>query len=350
MVICYFMHAIRLKGGVCYPDILIMYGDGLVQRVFRFSIIGTAIIAVFLGTLPLRAFQIHVESALVTVPVIVSDSEGKFIPGLKAEEFKLFQDGAPEKISLFLSSEEPFKIALLLDSSISTKSVLGRIKKAARTFLKQMRPNDLAMIVSFDSDIRVLCPLSSDRKELERAIATAETQGSVTKLRDAIVQIQNRFRPFSGRKAIVLLTDGDDHGSVIKPLQLRDEVLSSGSLIYSMFYDTDYTELMKEFGMPSNMPSSSRKRQETDAAWEEQKKKSALYLQELSELSAGRFYRSKITEFDQVFKQISDELHSQYLLGFYPDASKFDGKLHSLSVQLNLQNVTVRSRPSYKIQ
>jgi Ca-activated chloride channel homolog len=320
------------------------------QKFFRFSVVGIAITALFLGTYPLRGFQIRVESALVTVPVIVSDSDGRFVPGLKADDFKLFHDGAPEKISLFLSSEEPFKIALLLDSSMSTKTVLGKIKKAARTFLRQMRPNDLAMIVSFDSEIRVLCPLSSDHRELEKAIAAAETQGSGTKLRDAIVQIQNRFRPFSGRKAIVLLTDGDDHGSVVKPPELRDEVLSSGSLIYSIFYSIDYRELMKELGAPSRMPSSSRKVQETDAIWEEQEKKSALYLQELSELSAGRFYRSKVTELDPVFKQISDELRSQYLIGFYPDTSKRDGKLHTLSVQVNMQNVTVRSRPSYKIQ
>jgi Ca-activated chloride channel homolog len=320
------------------------------QKIFRCSMIGIAILAVLFNTAQLPGSQIRVESALVTVPVIVSDSQGQFIPGLEADDFKLFHDGAQEKISLFLTSDEPFKIALLLDSSMSTTTVLDKIKKAARRFLLQMRPNDLAMVVSFDSEIRVLCPLSSDRRELEKAIESAETRGSGTKLRDAILQIQNRFRPFSGRKAIVLLSDGDDHGSAVKAPELRDAVLSSGILIYSIFYSIDYRELMKEFGAPLRMPSSSRKVQETNAIWAEQERKSALYLQELSDLSAGRFYRSKVTEFDQAFRQISDELHSQYLIGFYPDKSKLDGNLHSLSVQVNMQGVTVRSRASYKSQ
>jgi Ca-activated chloride channel homolog len=321
------------------------------QKIIRLSIIGIAIFVVLLSTSQSPGSQIRVESALVTVPVIVSDLQGRFTPGLKADDFKLFHDGAPEKISLFLTSDEPFKIALLLDSSMSTTTVLGKIKKAARRFLLQMRPNDLAMVVSFDSEIRILCPLSSDRRELEKAIEKVESRGSGTKLRDAILQIQNRFRAFSGRKAIVLLTDGDDHGSVVTAPELRDVVLSSGTLIYPIFYSIDFRELMKElFGAPSRMPSSSRRVQETNAVWAEQERKSALYLQELSELSAGRFYRSKVTEFDQAFSQISEELHSQYLIGFYPDKSKLDGNLHSLSVRVNLQGLTVRSRPNYKSQ
>jgi Ca-activated chloride channel homolog len=320
------------------------------QSIFRSSIIGIAVFVALFGTSQSPSSQIRVESALVTVPVIVSNSQGAFIPGLKVDDFKLFHDGTPEKISLFLASEEPFKIALLMDSSVSTTTVVAKIKKAARRFLLQMRPNDLAMIVSFDSEIRVLCPLSSDRRELEKAIEGAETRGSGTKLRDAVLQIQNRFRSFSGRKAIVLLTDGDDHGSVTKPPELRDSVLSSGTLIYSIFYSIDYRELMKELGLPSRMPASSRKVQETNAGWAEQRDKSALYLQELSTLSAGRFYRSRVTEFDQAFKQISDELHSQYLIGFYPEKSKLDGNLHSLMVRVNLPDATVRSRPSYKSQ
>jgi Ca-activated chloride channel homolog len=321
------------------------------QKIFRLSIIGIAIFVALLGTYQSPGSQIRVESALVTVPVIVSNSQGVFIPGLKADDFKLFHDGASEKISLFLTSDEPFKIALLMDSSKSTTTVLGKIKKAARRFLLQMRPNDLAMVVSFDAEIRVLCPLSSDRRELEKAIEVAETRSSGTKLRDAILQIQSRFRSFSGRKAIVLLTDGDDHGSVATVPELRDAVLSSGTLIYSIFYSIDYRELMKEiFEVPSRMPPSSRKVQETNAIWAEQERKSAQYLQELSDLSAGRFYKSKVTEFDQAFKQISDELHSQYLIGFYPDKSKLDGNLHSLLVHVNMPGVTVRSRPSYKSQ
>jgi Ca-activated chloride channel homolog len=312
---------------------------------FRLSIIWIALIAVFISAFRAApAFQvIRVESALVAVPVIVSNSQGRYIPGLKAESFSLFQDGMPEKISLFLATDDSFKIALLLDTSSSTTTVLRKIKQAAKRFLQQMRPNDLAMVVSFDSDIRILSSFSSDRWELEKAIDKAEAAGSGTKLRDAILNIQNRFRSISGRKAIVLLTDGDDHGSVATAVELRDSVLSSGTLIYSVFYNIELRELIRElFGVPL------KKKQDTYPDWAARMQNAALYLQEISELSAGRFYKSKVTELDRAFRQISEELHSQYLIGFYPDQSKLDGSLHSLVVKVNLKDSIVRHRSNYR--
>jgi Ca-activated chloride channel homolog len=301
--------------------------------------------AIFANPYPAApAFQaIRVESALVTVPVIVSDSQGRLIPGLKADSFKLFHDGIPEKISLFLNSDDSFKIALLLDTSASTTTVLRKIKIAAKRFLLKMRPNDMAMVMSFDSDTRILCPFSSDRRELEEGIDKATAGGSYTKLRDAILGIQTRFRSISGRKAIVLLSDGDDHGSVVKPLDLRDSVLSSGALIYSVYYNIDLRKWMKELN------GEAPKRNKDDCyEWTERMEIAAQYLQEISELSAGRFYKSKVTELDRAFRQISEELHSQYLIGFYPDQSKLDGNLHSLVVKVNLQDVVVRNRSSYR--
>jgi Ca-activated chloride channel homolog len=302
------------------------------------------ILIVILSTLPVPAGSqgIHIESSLIAVPVIVSDSQGRYIPGLSADSFKLFQDGIPEPISLFLSADDPVKIALLLDTSKSATTVLKKIKSAARQFLLHMRPRDMAMIVSFDSDIRILCPFSSDRRELDEGIHKAESNGSQTKLREAIFNIQNRFQTISGRKAIVLLTDGDDHGSLVSNSELRDSVIASGVLIYSVFYNINLRELMRE------LIGVSLHKEATDPAWTERKEKSAQYLQEISELSAGRFYKSDVKEFDKAFKRISEELHSQYLLGFYPDNSKLDGNLHSLAVQVHAPGAVVRSRRSYR--
>jgi VWFA-related protein len=290
-----------------------------------------------------EAQEIRVESALVAVPTIVSDAQGRFIPGLNAESFKLFQDREEEKISLFLTSDDPCKIVLLLDTSISTTTVLSKIKKAAKRFLRQMRPQDMAMVVSFDSDVRILCRFSSSRNELEDAIDKAKSSGLYTRLRDAIVDVQNRLRSIAGRKAIVLLTDGDDHNSAVSTEELRNVILSSGALIYSIFYHIDMQEWMEKLG---DQPFPRTK--ESDPEWIKQEKEAAQYLQEISELSAGRFYRSKVTEFDQAFRQISDELHAQYLLGFYPNESKLDGKLHSLEVQVNTPGAVVRSRRNYR--
>jgi Ca-activated chloride channel family protein len=289
-----------------------------------------------------------VESALVSVPAIVTDAQGRFLPGLKAGSFKLFEDGVQVPISMFLTSEDPVKIALLLDTSRSTTTVLKNIKKAARRFLRQMRPQDVAMVVSFDSDIQVLCPLSSDQRELGDAIESAKAGGSTTRMRDAILEIaQRRFRSMSGRKAIVLLTDGQDHGSQISSADLLEAMAASSTLIYSIFYTVDLRELMKEVvGVSPRRPSAKIRTSE----WDNSEQKAAQYLRQLSESSAGRFYQSNITEFDNAFRQISDELRAQYLIGFYPDKSKLDGNTHALELQVLVPDASIRCRKSYRAQ
>jgi len=295
--------------------------------------------------------KIQVESALVSVPVIVTDAQGKFVPGLTADSFKLYQDGVPTPFSLFLTSEDPLRIALLLDTSKSATTILGKIKGAAKRFLAQLRPQDLAMVMGFDSEIRVLCPLSSDRQELEEGIQSAKAGGSHTRMRDAIVEVaQRRFQSISGRKAIILLTDGQDYGSRISTTDLHDAVAASSTLIYSVFYTVDPRELMKElFGVSPRVPRPVAARGKGAATtWEEDEERAAQYLQQISNLSAGRFYRSTSKDFDSIFKRIAGELRSQYLIGFYPDKSKLDGIMHSLEVRTDVPGATVRSRRNYR--
>ena len=285
----------------------------------------------------------QVESALVTVPVVVRDAQGRFVNGLPPGSFKLFEDGRQAPVSLFLTSEDPIQIALLIDTSRSATTVLKKIKKVAGQFLRQMRSRDLAMVASFDSEVHVLCPLSSDARELKEAINQAKPGGSYTRMRDAIREIvQGRSRSITGRKAIILLTDGRDQGSRMSARDLLHTVASSNMPIYSIFYKVDPRELMKElFGIPPRFGGAGE-------SWKEQEKEAAQYLDEISDLSAGRLYASDIKDLDRVFRQISDELRSQYLLGFYPEKSKLDGSEHTLVVSVSVPDTVVRSRRSYR--
>jgi Ca-activated chloride channel homolog len=287
--------------------------------------------------------NIQAESAPVTVPVMVRDAQGKFVNGLPPGSFKLFEDGRQVPVSLFLTSEDPMQIALLIDTSRSSTTVLKKIKKAADQFLRQMRSRDLAMVASFDSEVRVLCPLSSDAGELKEAIKRAKPGGSFSRMRDAIHEIlQGRSRSFAGRKAIILLTDGRDQGSRISAKDLLDNVVSSNMPIYSIFYKVDPRGLMKElFGIPPSFGGAGD-------SWKEQEKEAAQYLEKMSDLSAGRLYAGDIKDLDRVFRQISDELRFQYLLGFYPEKSKLDGAAHTLVVSVSVPDAVVRSRRSYR--
>src|SRR5215813_4698831 len=111
-----------------------------------------------------------IDTTLVSVPVIVSDRQGRYIAGLKASDFKLYEDLVKQPIAFFADTEEPINVALLLDTSKSATWALDDIKTTAKDFVKQLRPQDRAMIVSFDHETIALCELTSDRKTLGRAI------------------------------------------------------------------------------------------------------------------------------------------------------------------------------------
>lgn len=302
---------------------------------------------------------IRVQTTLVSVPVIVSDRAGRYISGLKLENFKLYQDRIEQRITIFDAAEEPLNVALLLDTSRSTAKVLDDIKKDARNFLKELRPRDRAMVVSFDYDVHQLCSLTSDRKTLEHAIDDARIGDYVgTTLRDAVTEVISRqFKRVDGRKAIILLTDGKDHGSRISEDELLDQATESGAMIYSVFFATvegqgrgGPFERRRRGGFGRRFPPIDRPRRDgpRQQRAEERNEDAMDFLTKLSETSAGRFYNSKVSDLNTTFKLITEELRHQYRLGFYPDVSKADGQRHTLRVEVSAPGAVVRARRSYQ--
>jgi len=287
----------------------------------------------------------RVQTALVNVPVIVTDAQGRYIPGLEAKDFRLYQDGLPEPVTLFAAVQEPIQVALLLDTSKSTVPVLKKIKKAAANFLQQLRPQDRAMVITFDSDIELACYLTEDRRELQRALQAVQVGRSVgTRMRDALLDTSNRrLQRTQGRRAIVILTDGQDNGSQITAPALLSFAAGSDIPIYSVFYRVDPRELAKKlFGVSISSPKTGRR------GWEKREEEAAAYMEKISDFSAGRFYRSGVDDLKTTFAQVAEELRHQYLLGFYPQKEKLDGKAHALRVEVNRPDVQLRARSSYK--
>src|SRR5262245_31972391 len=113
---------------------------------------------------------IKIGTGLVTVPVIVTDPYGRFVSGLTRNQFTVREEGSPQKIEEFSSTESPFSVALLVDTSRSTQNKLSKIRKAAKTFVKQLLPNDRIMVVSFDDKVRFVCDFISNHSEIERRV------------------------------------------------------------------------------------------------------------------------------------------------------------------------------------
>src|SRR3954451_16694959 len=170
---------------------------------------------------------VKVETQLVTVPAVVTDRTGHPIPALRQENFVVLEDGKPQHLTNFATTEAPFEIALLLDTSGSTREELGLIRDAANAFLSALRPGDRIAVVAFSNEqstrgpvatVDVLTSLTDKRTVLRTAIANVRTSNG-TPFYDALGKIGDEvFRApasdqFRGRRAVVALTDGVDSSS-----------------------------------------------------------------------------------------------------------------------------------------
>jgi VWFA-related protein len=297
---------------------------------------------------------IKIDTNLISVPVIVSDRNNRYVPDLKVEAFHLFDNQVEQKIAYFDTGEEPLNVVLMLDTSLSTSGVIKDIRKAATAFLKELRPQDRAMIVTFDWQTEKLSDLTNNRKQLEAAIKEAKVgRYAGTVLNDAVTDItRNVLQPIRGRKAIVILSDGNDRGSITTPDSLLKAESEADAMIYSIYYEG---ELMRFLGGPRRgrgpgpfplddpqRPGPGRGPRRPPLLMEGE-----LLMEQLADVTGGRFYQGETKNLKETFALIAEELRHQYRLGFYPEELQRDGSTHALQVKVNLPNVAVRSRHQY---
>ena len=151
---------------------------------------------------------IRTDTALVMVPVTVVDRNGRYVPQLRREDFRLMENGVDQKIAYFATTDSPFTVVLVIDTSGSTHFKLEEIQDAAMDFVSKLKDNDSVMVMSFDDRISVECRATTDREEIRHAIKRTRTGGG-TRLYDAVEQIfKKELNTIAGRKAVVLFTDG----------------------------------------------------------------------------------------------------------------------------------------------
>ena len=182
---------------------------------------------------------VRVNTTLVTLPVSVMDRDGKYVPSIAQDEFRIYEDGVEQQLAYFATVEKPFTVALVIDCSTSTAFKTEEIQEAAIAFVDQLRDDDRVMVVGFDDKVHVFAEPTSDRRALRAAIRHTHNGGN-TSLYDAIdFVIHQRFNRIDGRKAIVLFTDGVDTSSQRASYEsnVRDaEELDA--LVYPIEYDT----------------------------------------------------------------------------------------------------------------
>jgi Ca-activated chloride channel family protein len=305
---------------------------------------------------------VKLRTTLVQVPVVVSERGGRYVSDLTRQEFTIFEDGVKQEIELFASVEEPFSVALLLDSSGSTEASLEQIKSAAMAFIGNLRPHDRVMVVSFNDSVEVLSELTNDTTKLASAVRSIKP-GQFTQVYEAVyTAVWERLHGIQGRKAVIVFTDGiDTASSEISEEDTLDAVIESEDIIvYPIRYATrDDVERKMEARMEARLRSSpnsngsesvsanlDQSKRELDRAY----RTADEYLQQLAEMSGGIVERAdKLGDLKPALGRIAEELRHQYLLGYYPANRQKDERSRKITVRVTRPGVIVRARPAYRL-
>ena len=294
---------------------------------------------------------INVDTALVNVPFSVSDREGRSLFGLTVQNFSLFEDGKPIEIEYLSTQDNPLNIVLLLDTSQSAQERFNKIKNAASEFIKQLRPNDKCMIVSFDAAARVKSEFTGDQKLLNNAIEkTVLSQKPGTLMRDAIsVILDKELAKVKGRKAIILITDGKDAGSAVGENDLLFRLGESDAPIYSVLYQTvpPISASPPQSKTNESLEKQNYNQKKLKRFQSDQRKKNvdaADFLEKMSDVTGGRNFQKELDDLGEAFSTIAEELRKQYLIGFYPEDANYNISQHQIKIKIDKKNAVVRMK------
>jgi VWFA-related protein len=310
---------------------------------------------------------------VVSILATVHDKKGQVSSRLAKEDFTIEEEGRPQTIKYFSRETNlPLTVGLLVDTSMSQRRVLGDEQRAAYKFLDQvMSQQDQAFVLHFDTDVELLQDLTKSRQKLERSLNDLETPrqmqrtqpgssgrrgGGGTTLYDSVLLASNEvLRDQTGRKSIIILSDGVDNGSKVGLTDAIDAAQKNDVLIYSILFSDEQAYGnqgggssfppmgggrrggMGGGGRPPSRPSSNRS--------DDGKK----VMQRLAMETGGSFFEvSKKQPIDQSFARIQDELRNQYSLGFTSDQPATPGTFRRIRVETPKQkNLIVQARAGY---
>jgi VWFA-related protein len=280
---------------------------------------------------------IKFETNLVTIPVSVFDRNGLYIPNLTQENFKVFEDGAEQEIAYFATTENPFTVVLLLDTSPSTAYKIEQIQDAAIAFVDQLKPQDKVIVIEFARNVNVLTEATNDRQKIYKAIRKADW-GDGTSIYDAVdYTLRKKLAAVEGRKAIVLFTDGVDTTSTKsnydKSLNRAEE---ADAVIFPIYYNT--------FGANrGNIWINPRGTSRSDYLLGKR------YIDDLADGTGGRVFNAESSPrgLTGTFESIAEELRRQYSIGYYPKETGQAGQRKQIKVRVNRPNLVIRARDSY---
>ncbi|ABF42993.1 von Willebrand factor, type A [Candidatus Koribacter versatilis Ellin345] len=333
----------------------------------------------------------HVEVKEVTLPVTVRDKHGKIVQTLNKEDFSLVQDGKTQTITQFRRDTKlPLTLGLLVDTSYSVRDELPAEKTASEKFLDDMlaQPKDQAFLIHFDREVELMTDLTSSKDKLHRGIGELETSGPPsqsssddgqrhrrggTQLYDAIYLAASEIlQKQQGRKAIVVLTDGEDRGSKETLTDAVEAAQRADAIVYAIYFKGEQEQSRwgngdhgnrggmggPRIGYPGGgggYPGGGGGRYPGGGGGRGGEQREARLdgkkiLTEIASKTGGRMFEaSKKENVEAIYAQIAEELRSQYVLAYTPDHSSADAGYHRVTVAAKDKELKIQTREGFYI-
>jgi Ca-activated chloride channel family protein len=284
------------------------------------------LVSLFVLAVPIRAQRIKVTTQTVPLYVTVTDPQKRLVPDLAQEDFEIFDDQKLQTLTNFDNEATPITAVVMLDTSGSMTLALDFVKDGAEQFLIRMLPEDRAKVGAFNDKIEFHpesgTPFSENRDQLVRSLKDLDF-GYPTRLYDAVDRSIEELKNATGRKVVLVFTDGEDTASKLGAGEVLERARREETMVYSIGLENEYFNGQQ------------RVRTNPDRG-----------LRKLSEETGGGFFiLKKKDELGPTFTRVAQELHSQYIMGFTPQS--LDGKIHKLEVKVKKPGMTARARRSY---
>jgi Ca-activated chloride channel family protein len=295
------------------------------------------LLAVLLSIAPVLAGQserpIKLRTDLVTVDAAVTDKNGNFIRNLKSDDFVVYEDGTPQKVEFFESSEQasltrPLAVVIALDISGSIKpEEIAKQRAATQQFLKLVQPESVFVILAFNNEIRVLQDFTGDSNKINQAFRKIGDTGGSSKIFGSIersVSMLKRAPRFRNgrrlRRVVIVLTDGFDN---VDPPDQRDLIQRANDAEVTVYSIT----------LPSYVAGLGGRRSMT-----------LLDVSRIVPMTGGADFSADAQDFTPVFKALAEEIRSSYTVAYYPpEHSRHDGRTHQIRVEVKRVGAIVRA-------
>ena len=293
------------------------FGDQAVSNVIRAIAHHVEGITVSDAVITRKANFIQVERVnRVVLWVTAYDKDDNLVKDLTKEDFRVLENGQEMKVLEFTREQRPISLAILIDTSGSMLDKIDAVHDAAGDFVDTLRDIDAALVIDFDDNVFLIQELTGDRESLREAIQSTEPIGA-TSLYDALHAAYRKVGNIEGRKAIILLSDGEDTSSQFGYKRVLEEAKLNNALIYSIGVGGALGEARG-------------------------------VLKNFSEFTGGTpYFVRKADELAEVYQRIADELGNQYYLTYSTDNEVFDGRWMKLEVESDRKDVEIRARRGY---